>query len=299
MEPFFESQNDQIETEQTLDAINEIYDLVKPKSNNNDINEETKQDYLNRYGSDNDSPDDDEELDNTVTKRAQVGSNLKTKLEKVVRKSNKMDKFEGNYKVNGVLINGVQVDENHFINPKKKEEVKNPTDEVENEQFDFTLKNKQKGIVARAPRISAVAQDLKIDDFDMIRFLGDGAYGKVNLVKCRYNNLKYALKILDKKRIAKYDKVENVMREKDIMYELDHPNIARLEYTFQDQASLFFVMEYAPNGDLSGLIKKEKRLSTELTRFFACELINGLEYMRKFKVAHRDLKPENILLDAN
>lgn len=82
------------------------------------------------------------------------------------------------------------------------------------------------------------------------------------------------------------------------MYQLDHPNIARLEYTFQDQASLFFIMEYAPNGDLSGIIKKEKKLSTELTRFFACEIINALEYMRKHNVAHRDLKPENILLDS-
>lgn len=153
-------------------------------------------------------------------------------------------------------------------------------------------------MLPRAPRISTVVQELKIDDFDMIRFLGDGAYGKVNLVKCKFNGLEYALKILDKKRVAKYDKVENVMREKDIMYQLDHPNIARLEYTFQDQASLFFIMEYAPNGDLSGIIKKEKKLSTELTRFFACEIINALEYMRKHKVAHRDLKPENILLDA-
>jgi serine/threonine protein kinase len=66
-----------------------------------------------------------------------------------------------------------------------------------------------------------------------------------------------------------------------------------------DPASLFFIMEYAPNGDLSGLIKKEKKLSNELTRFYAAELINALEHLREFKVVHRDLKPENVLLDGN
>lgn len=65
----------------------------------------------------------------------------------------------------------------------------------------------------------------------------------------------YALKILDKMRVAKFDKVANVMREKDIMFDFDHPNIARLEMTFQDANSLFFLLEYAPNGDLASLIK--------------------------------------------
>ena len=88
------------------------------------------------------------------------------------------------------------------------------------------------------------------------------------------------------------------MREKDIMFDFDHPNITRLEMTFQDQASLFFLLEYAPNGSLAGLIKREKRLEVELIRFYAWEIVNGLENMRKFKVVHRDLKPENILLDG-
>lgn len=87
------------------------------------------------------------------------------------------------------------------------------------------------------------------------------------------------------------------MREKDIMFGFDHPNITRLEMTFQDAASLFFLLEFAPNGDLSGLIKREKRLNLPLIRFYCCEIINGLECLREYKVVHRDLKPENILLD--
>ena len=112
------------------------------------------------------------------------------------------------------------------------------------------------------------------------------------------NGEKYALKILDKKQIGKYGKIESVMREKDIMFGFDHPNITRLEMTFQDPTSLFFLLEFAPNGDLSGLIKREKRLQTNLIRFYACEIINALECMRSYSVVHRDLKPENILLDG-
>jgi len=59
------------------------------------------------------------------------------------------------------------------------------------------------------------------------------------------------------------------------------------------------VLEYAPNGDLSGLINKEKRLSLELIQIFASEIVNALEEFRLVKVVHRDLKPENILLDEN
>lgn len=91
------------------------------------------------------------------------------------------------------------------------------------------------------------------------------------------NKEEYALKILDKKRVAKFDKIESVMREKDIMFGFDHPNITRLEVTFQDANSLFFVLEFAPNGDLSGLIKREKRLKIPLIKFYACEIINALE----------------------
>ena len=61
------------------------------------------------------------------------------------------------------------------------------------------------------------------------------------------------------------------------MFGFDHPNITRLEMTFQDEASLFFLLEYAPNGDLAGFIKRQKRLPLPLIKFYACEIINALE----------------------
>jgi serine/threonine protein kinase len=57
---------------------------------------------------------------------------------------------------------------------------------------------------------------------------------------------------------------------------LDHPNIIKLEDTFQDSLSLYFLLEYAPSGNLSEYIKKKGKLSYELTRFYAAEIVNAI-----------------------
>jgi len=94
-------------------------------------------------------------------------------------------------------------------------------------------------------RLSDIRKTVSIEDFETKQRLGQGAYGQVNLVSCIINDQDYALKILDKARVAKFDKVESVMREKDNMFELrEHPNICSLELTFQDESSLFFLLEY-------------------------------------------------------
>ena len=217
--------------------------------------------------------------------------------------TNILDEVDGSPKEENQNFN-LLINEDHFKPnyPAKDtfEEVKIEDDEIVSKEFDEVLieDEKELGMSPRPERVSSIVKDVTVEDFEMVRFLGDGSYGKVNLVKCKLNNEQYALKILEKKRVAKYNKIANVMREKDIMFGFDHPNITRLEMTFQDQDSLFFLLEYAPNGDLASLIKKEKRLGIDLVRFYAWEIINALECMRKFNVVHRDLKPENLLLDS-
>jgi len=287
------------------EEINEIYKLIKKDTRTDFISEENKQEIIAQYGT-LDGSDNEDTADNTkninnykiLTKGGSLNNN----------KLNTLADIGHQKSTNEIQYEEFKIDENHFISLKSssppindnnvKEENKEAPDEVENEQFDKSLKDKEKAVPLRPERISNIVQELSTDDFEMIRFLGDGAYGKVNLVKCKINSIEYALKILDKKRVAKYDKIANVMREKDIMFDLDHPNVARLEMTFQDQASLFFLMEYAPNGDLAGMIKREKKLSESLTKIYACEIINALEMLRTKNIVHRDLKPENILLDA-
>ena len=72
--------------------------------------------------------------------------------------------------------------------------------------------------------------------FDFLTTLGQGAYGQVYLVQKKNSKENYALKVLEKNHIIRYDKIESVFREKNIGEELsDHPNIVQFEATFQDE----------------------------------------------------------------
>ena len=67
--------------------------------------------------------------------------------------------------------------------------------------------------------------------------------------------------------------------------------------TFQDQSSLYFIMEFVPGGELFSIIKQFGRLTSTATKHFAKEIILIIEYLHGIDVVHRDLKPENLLLD--
>lgn len=97
--------------------------------------------------------------------------------------------------------------------------------------------------------------------------------------------------------MVRHDYLKNLLREKEILSLIDHPNIIRLEDTFKDENSLYFVLEYHPNGDLAKLIKNNGPLPLETTRIYAMEILCALEELRNHDIVHRDMKPENILID--
>jgi 3-phosphoinositide dependent protein kinase-1 len=100
---------------------------------------------------------------------------------------------------------------------------------------------------------------------------------------------------LDKKHIIKEKKVKYVQIEKDVLNKLSHPFVVRLFYTFQSASSLYFVLEYANNGDLLGLLRSRK-FTLHAARFYSEEIVAGVEYLHSNGVLHRDLKPEVCIL---
>lgn len=137
-----------------------------------------------------------------------------------------------------------------------------------------------------------------VRDFSFGNTLGEGSYSTVVFATDRQTLKEYAIKILDKRHIIKEKKVKYVNIEKDTLNRLtDHPGIVRLYYTFQDERSLYFVLDLCKGGELLGVLKRMSTFDEECTRFYGAQILDTIDYMHKRGVIHRDLKPENVLLD--
>lgn len=108
--------------------------------------------------------------------------------------------------------------------------------------------------------------------FNFVAKLGQGAYGTVQLVERK--GRKYALKVLDQEVIEKRDKLDAVLREKEILEEfLDCPQVIDVEATMFDDQNLYFVTEYCEHGTLESLMKQFPEVPVEFSRYVLWELV--------------------------
>jgi len=134
-------------------------------------------------------------------------------------------------------------------------------------------------------------------DLDVIRTLGQGAFGKVKLVKHKTTGVFYALKAQSKVAIVENSLEEHVLMERDILNTLDHPFILKLACSYQDDYYIYFVLELLIGGELFTYLRKLRNFPEPTMKFYVAGVILGFEHMHNKKIAYRDLKPENLVLD--
>ena len=146
-------------------------------------------------------------------------------------------------------------------------------------------------------------QEPIITDFECIKELGIGSFGKVYLVYHKVTKAKYALKSIDKLDEVNYEEKSYFSREIEIMYKLNHPNICKLYSHFEDDNYCYFLLQYIPKGSAYDIIPKngKKQKNVKLVASVMKDLMSAIYYLHNMNppIIHRDIKPENILLDEN
>lgn len=151
-----------------------------------------------------------------------------------------------------------------------------------------------------APVSSKLDRSIRFKDLVKFRILGVGTFGKVWLVSHRKTGKPYALKMLNKREIIQHHQVEGVIREKNIMSSVDHPFVVNLVCTFQDDRSLYMVIDLVQGGELFSVIHTDSRdgVPNANARFYAACILESLSHLHHRHICYRDLKPENILIDG-
>jgi tRNA A-37 threonylcarbamoyl transferase component Bud32 len=143
------------------------------------------------------------------------------------------------------------------------------------------------------------AAPLSVDDFDLLKVIGKGSFGKVMQVRKKDSGKIYAMKVLKKDQLIARKQVAHTKTERKVLEDIDSPFISQLKFAFQTANKLYIVMDYYNGGELFFHLKEAHRFDEERAKFYAAQIVIALETLHHHGIVYRDLKPENILLEAS
>ncbi|XP_059585582.1 rho-associated protein kinase 2 [Alligator mississippiensis] len=142
------------------------------------------------------------------------------------------------------------------------------------------------------------ALQMKAEDYDVVKVIGRGAFGEVQLVRHKLTQKVYAMKLLSKFEMIKRSDSAFFWEERDIMAFANSPWVVQLFCAFQDDKYLYMVMEYMPGGDLVNLMSNYD-VPEKWAKFYTAEVVLALDAIHSMGLIHRDVKPDNMLLDKH
>uniref|UniRef100_A0A672K8M7 Serine/threonine-protein kinase Sgk1-like n=1 Tax=Sinocyclocheilus grahami TaxID=75366 RepID=A0A672K8M7_SINGR len=144
------------------------------------------------------------------------------------------------------------------------------------------------------PRSSLAEEtQIKPSDFDYLKIIGKGSFGKVLLAKHKENEQYYAVKVLQKKIILKKKEQKHIMAERSVlMKNIKHPFLVGLHYSFQTTDKLYFVLDYVNGGELFYHLQRERVFLEPRARFYAAEIASALGYLHSLHIVYRVVMTE-------
>ncbi|KAG8294841.1 hypothetical protein J6590_093813 [Homalodisca vitripennis] len=136
-----------------------------------------------------------------------------------------------------------------------------------------------------------------LNDFEKLKLIGSGSFGKIYLVRNNKTKELYAMKTILKKTIMNYHQLEHTKTEKLVLQSINSPFTLRLNYFFKDNSYLYFIIPFVQGGDLYTHLRKKGKFSEIQSMFYSAQIILAVEYLHHLDIVYRDLKPENILMD--
>lgn len=136
--------------------------------------------------------------------------------------------------------------------------------------------------------ISQTKRVLTPRDFEFLKLIGRGTFGKVFQVRKKDTKRIYAMKVLSKKEIVAKKEVAHTIGERKILQRsLDSPFLVGLKFSFQTDTDLYLVTDFKSGGELFWHLQRETRFSEERARFYIAELVLALEHLHKYDIVYR------------
>lgn len=165
-------------------------------------------------------------------------------------------------------------------------------------EYDIFLKRSKKDFEGRYK--AEFQPNALITDFQIIKTLGAGSFGRVMLVKHKTKGDKlWAMKCMDKMHVVKSKQVQHTMYEIRVLDAVKFDFIVGMEYFFKDNVYLFIVMPFINGGEMFSHLRNLKKFDETLAKFYAAQVVLAFEYLHFLGMVYRDLKPENILIDKD